>query len=404
MKASLDFPCPMIKNQKELEAFLEEASHSKRLALDTEFLSHRTYRPRLCLLQLALDNGRACLIDPLDPAINLAPVYRLINNDSIVKVLHAGQQDIAILYYLSGTILSPVFDTQIGAMMCGMGQSLSLSDLLQKLTGQRLDKGNQLSDWSRRPLSDKQTQYALGDVLHLHRIHDLLSQRLMQSNRLAWAERECQDVLGQKRAYDPNPEQAWRKLKLSPAIIGKFSPQQWRLVQEIAAWRERQALERNMPRSHVLADDVLTTIGIKNPETIEALRSLLSSGKRYSLRIESLHSAILEGARQPPLPPPSFRPIEPNQKALIFMLDALLYSKSHQHHISRSLIATRRDLESLSRGDTDSPALQGWRREIFGSDALLLCAGALSLSVRDGLVQTRVQTNVQTRVPSSTTT
>ncbi len=375
-------------------------ARSPWIALDTEFLSQRSYRPRLCLIQIALADGGSALIDPLAPSLDMAALHAHINNPNILKIMHAGKQDMAILYHINGVPARPVFDTQIAAMMCGMGQDLSLKALVHKVTGKVIDKADQQSDWSQRPLKKRQMVYALNDVLYLPPVYTALRRRLEESGRLQWLEEECANVLGTPENYTIAPQDAWKRLRLSGAIIARCQPRQWTLITDLAAWREAVAANRNIARGHILHDDDLLAIAAK-PQQLKTIlcpphpemtprrgrgHSGKDSGDHRRRESRNHHAAIQDvidaSAKKEPLPVPAKMAQGAEHDAMVALFQALLQIRCTQHHITRGLVANRKDLESLARGDNDTPVLHGWRRHIFGADALRIRNGEIALSIR----------------------
>ena len=240
----------LIDNDETLTGFCAQLSQSPFITIDTEFIRDRTYWPRLCLIQLA-NHDIARAIDPLVDGINLTPLADLLANSKVIKVFHAARQDVEIFVQQNGTVPTPLFDTQIAAMVCGFGDSVGYDRLVEKFAGARIDKGSRFTDWSRRPLSGKQIGYALDDVTHLLKVYEALYRQLEKSQRAHWLEEEL-GVLTDNATYDQIPEEAWRRLKLRSR-----NTQYLGVAKELAAWREREAQRRNMPRSHVLKDEAI---------------------------------------------------------------------------------------------------------------------------------------------------
>ncbi|RUX90890.1 ribonuclease D, partial [Mesorhizobium sp. M2A.F.Ca.ET.040.01.1.1] len=240
----------VITTQEELESVVGAFEKSEFVTVDTEFIRETTFWPILCLIQIAAP-GIEALIDPLAPDIDLKPFFRLMANEAVLKVFHAARQDIEIIVHLGNLVPHPVFDTQVAAMVCGFGDSVSYDQLVQKVTGARLDKSSRFTDWRHRPLSDKQLEYALADVTHLIKVYQHLSAELKREDRAHWLNEEM-DILTSRETYDPHPEDAWKRLKMRLR-----KPQELAIVQAVAAWREREARERDVPRGRVLKDDAI---------------------------------------------------------------------------------------------------------------------------------------------------
>src|SRR5262245_20605598 len=235
----------LIKTQTELESAVRELAKSDFVTVDTEFIRETTFWPELCLIQMAAP-GVTALVDPLAPELDLSPFFGLMANEAITKVFHAARQDIEIVFHLGGLIPHPVFDTQVAAMVCGFGDSVSYDQLVQKITGQRLDKSSRFTDWRHRPLSEKQLDYALADVTHLIDVYQHLKGELERENRGHWLNEEM-DILTSRDTYDPHPEDAWKRLKMRVR-----KPQELAVLQAVAAWREREARERNVPSGRIV--------------------------------------------------------------------------------------------------------------------------------------------------------
>ena len=257
----------VIKTQAELEAVIAAFEQSDFVTVDTEFIRETTFWPELCLIQMAAP-GTTALIDPLAPEIDLAPFFALMANERIVKVFHAARQDIEIVFHLGNLIPHPVFDTQVAAMVCGFGDSVSYDQLVQKITGAQLDKSSRFTDWRHRPLSEKQLVYALADVTHLIDVYRHLAAQLDREDRAHWLNEEM-EVLTSRETYDPHPDDAWKRLKMRLR-----KPQELAVVQAVAAWREREARDRNVPRGRVLKDDAIYEIAQQQPQDAAALARL----------------------------------------------------------------------------------------------------------------------------------
>lgn len=356
------------------------------MTVDTEFMRETTYWPKLCLIQVANDDVEA-IIDPLAPAIDLAPLWELMADTSVLKVFHAARQDIEIVHIESGYVPTPVFDSQVAAMVCGFGESISYINLTKKITGADLDKSSRFTDWSRRPLSEKQLIYALGDVTHLRDIYRFLKKELEATGRATWLDEEM-GTLTATETYEQNPENAWRRLKLKVRNRKALA-----ILMELAAWREVTAQGQDVPRQRIIRDDALYDIANQAPATVEQLGGLrsLSDGFARSSRAREIIAAVQRGTERDPatVPPLSHgQPLSAEATATLELLKVLLKSAAARHRVAPRLIADSSDLERLAREDEpDVPALTGWRRQLFGEDALRLKNGELALTLHSGDVR-----------------
>jgi ribonuclease D len=354
------------------------------VTVDTEFLRESTYYPQLCVAQMAtLDE--AVVIDALAAGIDLAPFFALMADEKVVKVFHAARQDIEICWHEAGVIPSPLVDTQVAAMVLGYGDAISYDQLVQRITGDSLDKSNRFTDWTRRPLSEAQLTYAVSDVTHLRDVYLRLSTDLEKRERGDWM-REEMKVLTSPATYRFEPEHAWERLKTRVR-----KPRELAVLIEVAAWREREAQERDVPRGRVLKDDVIGDIAIQAPTTIERLANLrsLPRGFERSRWGEAIVEAVKRGlARDPKTLPPFERPRPAlNGQATVELLKVLLRMTAERHGVAAKVIATVDDLDRIAADDhADVPALSGWRRELFGEKALALKRGRLSLAIEKGRV------------------
>jgi ribonuclease D len=373
----------IITRQDELAAFCAECAAHPYVAVDTEFMRERTYWPQLCLVQLArpgTDPDSAAAIDPLAGDLDLAPLFGLMRNPDVVKVFHAARQDVEIFHNLGGLVPFPMFDTQVAAMVCGYGDQVGYETLVKRIARQPLDKSSRFTDWMRRPLSDKQVAYALGDVTHLRVIYEKLAAQLKRTGRGSWVAEEM-GVLTDPETYRNEPEEAWRRLRTRSAK-GRFLT----AVQALAAWREREAQARDVPRSRVLKDDALLEIASARPRTLEdlcALRMVQREGRKQGAA-EAILAVVAEAESRPPVTPPEeVGEAAPRQgaPALVELLKVLLKAKCDAMDVAQRLVASSADLEALaSEQEPDVPALRGWRREVFGADALRLKRGEIALS------------------------
>src|SRR4051812_41049785 len=354
------------------------------VTVDTEFLRESTYYPKLCIAQMA-SMDEAVIIDALAEGMDLAPFFALMGDEKVLKVFHAARQDIEICWHEAGVIPHPIVDTQVAAMVLGYGDSISYDQLVQRITGDNLDKSHRFTDWTRRPLSDAQLAYAVSDVTHLRDVYVKLAADLDQRGRTEWMREEMR-VLTSPDTYRMEPEHAWQRLKTRVR-----KPKELAVLIEIAAWREREAQTRDVPRGRVLKDDVVGDIAVQAPTTIERLGSLRSLPKGFerSRWGEAIVAAVQRGLAHDPKTLPKLdrhRPIG-NGQAAVELLKVLLRMTSERHGVAAKVIATMDDLESIASDDNaDVPALHGWRRELFGDKALALKHGRLALSVEKGRV------------------
>ncbi len=358
------------------------------VAVDTEFLRDKTYYPQLCLVQLAppldLPDGDPVAIDPLC-GLDLQPLLDLMANENVVKVFHAARQDLEIFYNLMGSVPRPVFDTQVAAMVCGFGDQAGYNTLVAEICHEKLDKGAQFTDWSRRPLSAKQLSYALDDVHYLRRVYLYLDDKLKALGRHGWVDQEM-EVLASADTYRNPPEEAWERIK-----IKTDRPQVLSVLKELAAWRESEAQRRNIPRSRVLKDEVLADMAVHPPRTEEDLRRIRNlpgdmAGRHAGAILEAVSRALAVPKGKGPQAVLRERFPQDLQPALE-MLKMLLRIISAEQGVAGRLIASGDDLEQLARNvNPDLQVLHGWRGEIYGREALKLMSGRLGLSLKNGAV------------------
>ena len=369
----------VITTQSELEAAIAALETSDFVTVDTEFIRETTYWPELCLIQMAAP-GVTALVDPLSPEIDLAPFFALMANERITKVFHAARQDIEIVFHLGGLIPHPVFDTQVAAMVCGFGDSVSYDQLVQKITGAHLDKSSRFTDWRHRPLSDKQLDYALADVTHLVHVYRHLAAELERENRAHWLNEEM-DVLTARETYDPHPDDAWKRLKMRLR-----KPQELAVVQAVAAWREREARERNVPRGRVLKDDAIYEVAQQQPRDATALSRLRTIPKGWersstaAALIEVVDAALSMPREQMPRLPKLAQAPE-GSSAAVELLKVLLRQVAEKEGVATKVLASGEDIDRIAaEGEkADVPAMHGWRREVFGDIAMRLVRGEIGL-------------------------
>ena len=369
----------MIETTTELADLCRRLQQADAITVDTEFIRDRTYWSRLCLVQVGL-NGEGWAVDPLVAGIDLEPLCQVMRDRAVLKVFHAARQDVEIFHHLMGEVPGPIFDTQIAAMVCGFGEQVGYETLVQRLTGKQIDKGSQFTDWARRPLTDRQLGYALADVIHLWEVYTKLEARLRKSGRADWLTEEMA-ILTAQETYETDPEQAWRRLKArsrSKKYLG--------VLKAVARWREREAQKRDMPRGHVVKDEAIQELAGERPTGIEELKRLRSvpKGVAEGRLGELILAAVREGLELPAeeLPKPPEAAANANQLGpLVDLLKVLLKLKCVQAGVAQKLVANSAELERLAAGEHEGLALlQGWRRELFGADALELMAGRLALA------------------------
>ncbi|MBM1814681.1 ribonuclease D [Pseudosulfitobacter pseudonitzschiae] len=369
---------------EELAAYCEEAAKHPYVTVDTEFLRERTYYSKLCLVQLAMpgtDDSGAVLVDPLAEGLSLEPLYELFRDVTVVKVFHAARQDLEIFFVDAGVFPIPLFDTQVAAMVCGFGEQVGYETLVRKIAKAPLDKTSRFTDWSRRPLTEAQKTYALADVTHLRQIYEFLAARLEETGRSAWVEEELKTLLSPD-TYTVAPDQAWKRVKTrtnSARFLG--------IVRELAAFRETYAQERNIPRNRVYKDDALVELASNKPQTLEELnraRLLLREARRGEIAdgiLEAVKRGVNIAADRLPKADTSREKLQVNP-ALADLLRVLLKAKTESAGVAAKLIAPAADLDAIAAGLRDVDALTGWRREVFGKDALRLCDGKIALAAK----------------------
>jgi ribonuclease D len=376
----------IITETEALSAFCNSLSKASFITVDTEFMRESTFWAQLCLIQMA-GPDEAAIIDPLADGIDLAPFYELMADERIIKVFHAARQDIEIFVKQAGAVPRPIFDTQVAAMVCGYGDQVSYDQLVQRIAGKQIDKSSRFTDWARRPLSTKQAAYAITDVTYLRDIYRSLAAQLAKQGRTEWVAEEMA-VLSDPQTYRTDPDEAWQRLKMRVK-----KPRQLAILQSLAAWREREAQERDVPRGRVLKDDAIYEIALQQPTTPEALSQLRSIPRGFER--SSLARGILAAIEQASAIPenalpriPRQRPASEHASAAAELLKVLLKMVAEDHAVAARVIANGDDLEQIAASDNaDVPALKGWRRHLFGEQALALKRGDLALSMSRGGVR-----------------
>jgi len=354
------------------------------VTVDTEFLRESTYYPKLCVAQIA-STDEAVVVDALADGIDLKPLFNLMADDNVIKVFHAARQDIEICWHAAGLIPAPLVDTQVAAMVLGYGDSIAYDQLVQRITGDSLDKSLRFTDWTRRPLSEAQIAYAISDVTHLRDVYVRLEADLKKRGRTEWMREEMR-VLTSPDTYRMEPEHAWQRLQTRVR-----KPKELAVLIEVAAWREREAQTRDVPRGRVLKDDVVGDIAVQAPTTIERLGNLRSLPKGFerSKWGEAIIDAVKRGLARDVKTLPKIERSKgaPNGQATVELLKVLLRMTAERHGVAAKVIATMDDLDRIAADDeADVPALSGWRRELFGDKALALKHGRLALAVEHNRV------------------
>jgi ribonuclease D len=370
----------LITDNRALAEFCARQAAADYVTVDTEFMRDRTYWPQLCLVQVA-GPEEAAAIDTLAEGIDLTPLLALMAEAGVTKVFHAARQDIEIFFHLSGKVPAPLVDTQVAAMVCGFGDAVSYETLAGRLAGASIDKSSRFTDWAHRPLTERQLRYALDDVIHLRTIYEKLGKRLTKTGRTEWVQEEMM-ALTNPAVYRLDPREAWRRLK-----VRSEKPRFLAVLRELAAWREEEAQKRDLPRNRVMKDESLLEIAAHAPTTPEALAR--TRGLSRSIAEGRQGAAILQAVRRGLDVPDAQLPRAParqetpaNVGPVMELLRVLLKAKCESHGVAQKLVATAADLEMIAADDkADVPALHGWRRELFGADALAVKHGRLALAV-----------------------
>jgi ribonuclease D len=379
-----------ITTTEALAAFCAAARGHDYVTVDTEFLRERTYYSKLCLVQLAMpgkDDEGAVLVDPIagGAALSLEPLYELFRDPNVVKVFHAARQDLEIFQVDAGVIPAPLFDTQVAAMVCGFGEQAGYETLVKRIAKGTVDKSSRFTDWSRRPLTEAQMVYALADVTHLRQIYEFLARKIESTGRTKWVAEEMA-VLTNPETYRTDPDEAWRRVKTR-----NTAPKFLAILRELARFRETYAQARDVPRSRVMKDDALLELAATKPQTFDDLgrsRLLLREARKGEIA-EGILAAVKAALACPPeaMPRVEDEARAPANPAIADMLRVLLKARSEASGVASKLIASAADLDHLAAGGRDVAALSGWRHDVFGADALRLCAGEVGLVVRGDTVE-----------------
>ncbi len=371
----------IITDTKSLEDICQKLAQQNYMTIDTEFIREKTYFPNLCLIQVANDDVEA-IIDPLADGIDLAPLFKLLQNKNVLKVMHGGRQDVEIFYHLSGQIPTPLFDTQIAGMVVGLGDQIGYESLIKKTLNIQIDKGSRFTDWARRPLTDKQLAYALADVTHLRLAYKNILEEMEKDGRSAWVMEEM-DILTSPDTYENPPESAWERVKINTRKKSALG-----VLKSVAAWREETAQSENKPRGRILKDNALREIALHPPKKPDGLRKIRGihpsffDKKRGEPLLEAVQNGLKMDAdelpdRQKPKPLPSH--IGP----VVEMLRVLLRIKCEKYDVAPKLLANTSDLEQIAAygKKADVRAMRGWRFEMFGQKALDMKAGKIGLVI-----------------------
>ena len=378
----------IITTTPDLAQLCAELSQNSFVTVDTEFMREHTFWPELCLIQLA-GNGVEAIVDPMSEKLDLGPFFELMSDESTIKVFHAARQDVEIVHHMSGRLPRPIFDTQVAATVCGFGESIGYSNLVKQILQVDIDKTSRFTDWRRRPLSEKQLTYALGDVTHLCGVYLHLDELLEKSGRAHWLIEEMA-ILTSPATYEQHPEHAWKRLKQRAR-----SPKALAIMIELARWREETAQSKDTPRNRVIKDDVIYDVAMHAPKDQKALTKLrtvhdgIARSAKGAKILEIVAAANnIDHDTLPKLP--RRRPPTPETLAISELLRVLLKASAAQHDVATKILATSDDIEKLAADDNaDIPALKGWRRELFGNDALELKHGKLGLVMNDGAITVR---------------
>ena len=374
----------VITQQSHLDQALSVISQGTMFAIDTEFMREKTYYPQLCLIQIA-GNGIHFAIDPLVDGLDLSALWALLADETITTVFHAGRQDIEIFYHLTGDVPHNIFDSQIAAMVCGLGDQVGYDKLVQHFLGKVIDKSSRFTDWSKRPLSDKQISYALDDVIHLEKIYPMLCAQLEKENKLSWIADEAQ-VLGAIETYAVDPQEIYRRVKIrtnKPVILNR--------LKHLAAFREKECQKRDLPRGRFLKDETLMDLAATAPKTADAMAKIRGIGNQKNGWLTGQLLTVLKQADEadkstwPELP--ERKRVERAPAAVLELLRVLLKHVCEEAAVAPRLIASASDLEELAlSNDTSQAVLQGWRYEVYGKKALALKSGKVGMALEDGAI------------------
>ncbi len=374
----------IITTTDELSSLCRKLSDDEYITVDTEFMREHTFWPILCLIQLA-GSGEEAIVDPMAKGLDLAPFYELMANKNVLKVFHAARQDVEIFVAAAGATPAPMFDTQVAAMVCGFGDQVGYEALVRKLAGEQVDKSSRFTDWSRRPLSDKQLNYALSDVTHLRVVYEKLRDMLVENRRSGWLVEEM-DIITSAETYISRPEDAWQRLKFRPRNVKQMG-----IAVALAKWREERAQTKNMPRNRIIKDDAISELATQAPRDKAALsrlralpRGLADGGLGDEILRAVAAGLSMQKDQLPTMPQPS-GPQPEGASAIADILKLGLKVVCERENIAPRLIASSSDLERFAGNGADGlQMMHGWRRELFGEVAEGLKAGTLAIGIRDG--------------------
>lgn len=379
----------IITNNQDLSNFCQTLEKVPYITVDTEFLREKTYYAKLCLIQVSGPDKKGALIDVIEnPDLDLTPLLTLFNNQDIVKVFHAARQDLEIFHNIFKSLPRPLFDTQIGAMVCGFGEQIGFQPLVEQTTNLTADKGQQFTDWSKRPLSDKQKIYAMNDVVYLVDVYEKLLEILNKRNRATWVLEETEALLN-PTLYDIKPQDAWARVKIKSP-----KPKQLAVLREVCAWRESKAQQKDIPKNRILRDETLVDISYnppKNPKDLTRIRNFPKGCEEKELGkaiLKAVNTALSKPESDYPVPVKK-KPLERQYQGAYEMLKMVLKICAIQNDTAAKLIANGDDLESIARDgkNADTPTLKGWRKDIFGDTALEIISGQKALKLVDGTIQ-----------------
>lgn len=376
----------IIQTQEHLENVCKELATKPYITIDTEFLRDKTFYSRLCLVQLAATDFEPVAIDPIEFDLDLAPFHALMQNANVVKVFHAARQDLEIFYQMNGVIPAPIFDTQVAAMVCGYGDSIAYNKLVQDITGTALAKNAQFTDWSRRPLAEKQIVYALNDVTYLRDVYEELERRLVAQGRHHWVAQEM-EILTNPETYEMPLEDMWKRIK-----IRSDKPEVMAILRELAIWREELARRKDVPRNRIMKDEALADVAVYMPKDLNGLSRIRNVPKdAVKNHIGQTLLKLVDKARKSDKAtwPKVTRgtPFPRENGPILEMLKLLLKINASEADVAGKLVANSSDLEAITLDDeADVSALKGWRREVFGEDALALKNGQISIGIKDGQI------------------
>lgn len=376
----------ILQTQKELDDVCAALSKNNYLTIDTEFLRDKTYYSKLCLIQLAGPNVDAVALDPIATDLDWTSFHALMENENVIKVFHAARQDLEIFYQMNGKIPHPLFDSQVAAMVCGYGDSIAYTKLVEGITGEKLSKNAQFTDWSRRPLHDKQLTYALDDVIYLRDVYESLDKSLEKQKRDGWLKQEM-DILTNPKTYEIPLETVWKRIK-----IRSDKPEVLAILRNLASWREEEARKKDVPRNRIIKDDALADIAVYMPKNIDGLSRIRNVPKDMARgdKAEKILKMVKEARQSNKDDWPKIKrgtPFPKEATPILEMLKLLLKINCSEADVAPKLIANVKDLEEITVEDNpECNAVKGWRLEVFGNDALALKKGEIMLGLKDGQI------------------